>query len=91
MNFIVAVEMEEVVDALAVVVVEEGIMEFRVKSVIEQIMMLRFVTIGTLEPCLTMAIDLLSFKLQLIKLRFQTPMDMAMLQDHNALLLLRLC
>jgi hypothetical protein len=91
MKFIVEVEMEEVAGALAVVVVEAGIMESRARFVTEQIMMLLFVTIGTLELCLTMAIDLLSFKLHLIKLRSQTPMDMAMLQDHNALLFLRLC
>jgi hypothetical protein len=90
MNLIVEVEMEEAVDALAVVVVEEGTMEFRVKFAIERIMMPLFVTIGTLELCLAMAIDLLCLAM-VINLSFQIPMDMAMLQDHNALLFLRLC
>jgi hypothetical protein len=91
MNLTVEVEMEEVVAVLAVVVVEEETMELRVRFVTEQIMMPLFVTIDTLESCLILATGLHISKLLRIKLSFQTPMDMAMLQDHNALLLLRLC
>jgi hypothetical protein len=48
MNFIVEEDMEEEVDTLGMVVMEEEIMELRVRSVTEQIMIPLFVTIDTL-------------------------------------------
>jgi hypothetical protein len=48
MNFIVEEDMEEEVDTLGMVVMEEEIMELRVRSVTEKIMIPLFVTIDTL-------------------------------------------
>ncbi|MCI28995.1 hypothetical protein A2U01_0050199, partial [Trifolium medium] len=86
--FIVAEDMEEVVHAQDVVVVEAEVL--LVRFVIDTIMMPLSVITDTQEPYLAMAIDLHSFNLLSIRFLSTFPMAMVINQDHNNNVL-RLC